>query len=251
MGVSARRPEQHGRPRRRRRLVPLAGPGALRDAGGPAVRAGGRDRLRRRRRRAVPHPEALRRGLPRGAARRRHRVRSRRGRRDELLEPPLEPRRRPLRQPRGADDDRPGRASGLAPARHALPGLRDRREERHAGHDLPPRPRPLRQGRPRRPPGARAAHRLRRAAGRLRRRPPRPGGDPRRAPARDHAPALHRRRVEPVAERGRRRRPALLDGGPAPDRRPLRRRARRGRGEHARPILRPMRQPFRGMGPVS
>ena len=56
---------------------------------------------------------------------------------------------------------------------------------------------------------ARTSHRLRRAAGRLRRRPRRPGRDPRRAPARDYAPALHRHRVEPVAERGRRRRPAL------------------------------------------
>ena len=49
---------------------------------------------------------------------------------DQLLEPPLEPRRRPLRQPRGADGHRPRRASRLAPARHAVPGLRDRREER-------------------------------------------------------------------------------------------------------------------------
>ena len=43
MGVSACRPEQHGGPRRRRRLVPLAGPGALRDAEGrpfaPAARS--------------------------------------------------------------------------------------------------------------------------------------------------------------------------------------------------------------------
>ena len=37
LGVSARRPEQHGGPRRRRRLRPLAGGGALRDPGGPAA----------------------------------------------------------------------------------------------------------------------------------------------------------------------------------------------------------------------
>ena len=42
LGVSSRRPEQHGQPRRCRRLRPMAGRGALRDAGGPADRAGGR-----------------------------------------------------------------------------------------------------------------------------------------------------------------------------------------------------------------
>ena len=153
LGVSARRPEQHGRPRRRRRLLALAGRGALRDAGGRAGRAGGRDRGPRGQRRAVPDPQALRRRLPRGPAGRRDRLRSGRRRRHELLEPPLEPRRRSLRQPRRADAARPRRAPGLAPAGDAVPGIRDRREERHAGDDLPPCPRPLRPGRPRRPPG--------------------------------------------------------------------------------------------------
>ena len=55
LGVSARRPEQHGQPRRRRRLRP-AGRTRVRfvTQEGRLVRAGGRDRLRRGQRRAGP-----------------------------------------------------------------------------------------------------------------------------------------------------------------------------------------------------
>ena len=60
LGLPARRPEQHGEPRRRRRHRALAGGGALRHAGGRDCPARRRDRDARGQRRALPDREALR-----------------------------------------------------------------------------------------------------------------------------------------------------------------------------------------------
>ena len=91
LGLPARRPEQHGRPRRRRRHVAMARSGAVRDAGRRARRADCRDPRPRGQRRSLADRQALRGGLPRRPSGRRGRLRSRGGRWHELLEPPLEP----------------------------------------------------------------------------------------------------------------------------------------------------------------
>ena len=147
MGHSARRAEQHGQPRRRRRLGALARGGALRDAGRPARGAGARDRHARGQRRPLPDRQVLRQGLPRRPPGRQPRLRAGGGRGDELLEPSLEPGRRPLRQPRRAHPRGAREPPRVASPGDALPGLRDRREERHADDDLSPRPSTASSGR--------------------------------------------------------------------------------------------------------
>ena len=160
-------------------------------------------------------PKRFAAGLPRDPAAGQHRLRPRRGRRDELLEPPLEPGRRPLRQPRRADDGRPGpriRPGACAPccSRASRPTRRTRmlattfrraldRFVRAVRADLRAPELPIVFGEL--PAGFVDA-------------PPRAHRHPRRAPPRALAAPLHRRRLEPVPERRRRRRPALLDRRP-------------------------------------
>ncbi len=94
-------------------------------------------------------------------------------------------------------------------------------------------PRPLRPGGPRRP-RARPADRLRRASAGLRRCRAGACRHPRRARGGDPAIALHRRRLQPLANDRRRRRPALLDRRPPRDRKPLCRSPRPRRGKRTR-----------------